>query len=139
MIGLPPVVTGLAVTLHRIINRPILDDVITDLQELKAGRRTCVEANFLFTTACLAAALSIPIATVIALLVSSIIGGQVGWMLGYFVLFSSFTELVLSFILMRYYRPTDEVFVPSSGLAILEALMLCVALIASIGLSISSI
>lgn len=60
-------------------------------------------------------------------------------MLGYFVLFSSFTELVLSFILMRYYRPTDEVFVPSSGLAILEALMLCVALIASIGLSISSI
>ena len=51
-----------------IINRSILDDVHADLQELKARKRTRVEANLLFTTACLASALSIPIAIVIVLL-----------------------------------------------------------------------
>ena len=137
MIGLPPVATGLAGALHRIINRSILDDVLNDLQELKAGKRTCVEANFLFTTACLASAMSIPIATVLALLLNSVVGGHVGSVLGYVVLLSSVTEFVLSFTLMRYYGPTDEVFVPSGGLVILEALLLCLALATSIALSTS--
>ncbi len=135
MIGLPPVATCLAITFHRVVNRPIIADVLTDIEELKAGRRTCVEANFLFTTACLAAALSIPIATVIALTVNSLVGGPLGVALGYFVLLSSFAEVILSYILMRYYGATDEIFLPSAGLAAFEALLLCIVLGVSIALS----